>query len=79
LCGVATQHFKEVTVKINLISAVEDDELIGTNTTLVIESCNHPLAAFESAEVFGGGSDYFPFGPSLWSLASIRFWKQEGE
>ena len=66
-------------MKRNLISAVDDDELIGTNATLVIESGNYPLAGFESAEVFGGSSDYFPFGPSLWSLASIRFWKQERE
>jgi hypothetical protein len=63
----------------NPISAIEDDGLIGRNATPVIESCNDPLAGFESAEVFGGSSDYFPFGRSLWSLASIRFWKQEGE
>jgi hypothetical protein len=62
----------------NPISVVDDDESAGTRTRAGIEDSSYVPTAFEFAEEFGGGSDYFPFWClSLWPFKAIRFGTQE--
>ena len=63
-------------------SAVEKNESIGkrTRTRSGLDWASYAPTAFEFAEAFGGGSEYFPFSRlPLWPFTLIRLFKQEEE
>src|SRR5258708_22089698 len=73
-------HCKELTMTRNTISAVEDNESTGKSTRSGLECASYPPTAFEFAEAFGGGSEYFPFWRlPLWPFTLIPLFKQEGK
>jgi hypothetical protein len=73
-------HCEEITVTRNTNSAVENNESIGKSTRSGLECASYAPTAFEFAEAFGGGSEYFPFSRlPLWSFSLIRLFGQEEE
>jgi len=70
----------ELTVARNTNSAVENNQSIGKSASSRLESPNYAPMAFDSAEVFGGGFEYFAFQRlSLWPSMLIRVFEQEEE
>jgi hypothetical protein len=73
-------YCKELTVTRNTISAVKDNGSTGKSTRSGLESASYAPTAFEFAEAFGGGSEYFQFWRlPLWPFTLIRLFKQEEE
>jgi len=73
-------HCEEITVTRNTNSTVENNGSIGKSASSGLESSNYAATAFEFAEAFGGGSEYFPFSRlPLWPFTLIRLFKQEEE
>jgi hypothetical protein len=64
----------------NRISAIGNNESLRNGTRSSLESSSYATIAFDSAEAFGGGSEYFPFWPRpLWPFTPIRLFEQEEE
>jgi len=64
----------------NTISAVEDNGSTGKSTRSGLECVSYAPTAFEFAEAFGGGSEYFQFWRlPLWASTLIRRFEQEEE
>src|SRR5258706_14974245 len=73
-------HCEAFTVTRNTNSAVENNESTGKSTRSGLDCASYAPTAFEFAEAFGGGSEYFPFSRlPLWPLTSIRLFRQEEE
>jgi hypothetical protein len=73
-------HCEELTVTRNTNSGVGNNESIGKSARSGLESPSYAPTAFESAEVFGGGFEYFPFRRlPLWLSTLIRLFEQEEE
>ena len=67
---------EELTVTNNTIAGV-DNELLGASTRRGIESSTC-VPRVLAAEVYGGGSEYFPFWQlPLWPSTLIRLFEQE--
>ena len=74
------RHYEEITVARNTSSVVEKNESIGKRTRSGLDWASYAPTAFEFAEAFGGGSEYFPFSRlRLWPFTLIRLFKQEEE
>ena len=80
-CVVCNDTYcKELTVTRNTISAVKDNGSTGKSTRSGLECASYAPTAFELAEAFGGGSEYFQFSRlPLWPFTLIRLFKQEEE
>jgi hypothetical protein len=64
-------------VRRNTISAIGNNESLRNSTRSSLESSSYATIAFESAEAFGGGSEYFPFWRMpLWPFTPIRLFEQ---
>jgi hypothetical protein len=64
----------------NRISAIGNNDSLRNSTRSSVESSSYATIAFESAEAFGGGSEYFPFWRMpLWPFTPIRLFEQEEE
>jgi hypothetical protein len=64
----------------NRISAIGNNESLRNGTRSSLESSSYATIAFDSAEAFGGGSEYFPFWRMpLWPFTPIRLFEQEEE
>jgi hypothetical protein len=62
------------------ISAIGNNESLRDSTRSSLESSSYAAIASESAEAFGGGSEYFPFWRMpLWPFTPIRLFEQEEE
>jgi hypothetical protein len=73
-------HCEEITVTRNTNSAVENNASIGKSTRSGLDCASYAPTAFEFAEAFGGGSEYFPCSRMpLWPFTLIRLFKQEEE
>jgi hypothetical protein len=73
-------HCEEITVTRNTNSAVENNGSIGKGRRSELESSGCGPTAFELAEAFGGGFEYFPFRLlPLWPSTLIPLFEQEGE
>jgi hypothetical protein len=73
-------HDEEITVTRNTNSAVENNKSIGESTRSGLECSSYAPTAFELAEGFWGGSEYFPFSRlPLWPFTLIRLFRQEEE
>jgi hypothetical protein len=79
-CATETSFHEELTVANNTMSCIENNELVGTSTKRGSGCSRDALTLPASAEVYGGGTDYFPFWRlPLWPLSWIRFLAQEEE
>jgi hypothetical protein len=56
-------------VRRNRILAIGSNESLRNSTRSSLESSSYAAIAFESAEAFGGGSEYFPF----WRMQHFPF------
>jgi hypothetical protein len=64
----------------NRISAIGNNESLRNGTRSSLEASSYATIAFDSAEAFGGGSEYFPFWRMpLWPFTPIRLFEQEEE